>query len=165
MKNLNLIALCLLCFNIGVAKSEEQFVGPDFSGVYGCKGQNNKVGEYEVVARLKLNKVISHGDFGVYDFNTETENALIYKGQGVASGYKLALTFNLSDGQNAEYSTGIADLQKVSNSRWAFTNHYYELDDNGGDYGSEYCVMKKVVKVTKLSKKIKKSSIATPAVG
>ena len=107
----------------------------------------------------------SHGDFGVYDFNTETENSLVYKGQAIANGYKLALTFNLSDGRSAEYSTGIADIQKVSNTRWAYTNHYYEPDENGGDYGSEYCVMKKVVKVTKLSKKIRKSSVAPPAVG
>jgi len=165
MKNLTLIAFCLLCINIGVARSEEQFAGPDFTGVYSCKGQNNKVGEYEVVARLKLNKVSSHGDFGVYDFNTETENSLVYKGQAIANGYKLALTFNLSDGRTAEYSTGIADIQKVSNTRWAYTNHYYEPDENGGDYGSEYCVMKKVVKVTKLSKKIRKSSVAPPTVG
>jgi len=163
MKNLSLIALCIMCFNIGFVNAEEQFLGPDFSGVYGCKGQNNKVGEYEVVARLKLNKVSSHADFGVYDFNTETENALVYKGQAIANGYKLALTFNLSDSRTAEYSTGIADVQKISSSRWAYTNHYYEPDENGGDHGSEYCVMKKPVKVTKLSKKLRKSSISGPA--
>ena len=166
MKKSLLVALVLVGLNfISNVEAKEQYVGPNFSGVYSCKGANNKVGEYEVVATLKLNRISSHGSFGIYDFNTETENALVYKGQAIANGNKLALTFNLSDGRNAEYSTGIADVQKVSNTRWAYTNHYYEPDENGGDYGSEYCVMKKVVKVTKLSKKIRKSSIAVPAVG
>lgn len=160
MKKLSLIALCSISLNFGVVHAEEQFVGPNFSGVYSCKGQNNKVGEYEVIATLKLNKISSHGAFGVYDFNTETENSLVYKGQAISSGYKLALTFNLSDGRNVEYSTGIADIQKISNTRWAYTNHYYEPDENGGDYGSEYCVMQKTIRVTKLSKKLRKSSIA-----
>jgi len=88
---------------------------------------------------------------------------LVYKGQAIATGNKLALTFNLSDGRNAEYSTGIADIQKISNTRWAYTNHYYEPDENGGDYGSEYCVMQKPVKMVKLSKKIKKLPAVVPA--
>ena len=116
-----------------------------------------------MVATLKLNRISSHGSFGVYDFNTETENALVYKGQAIASGYRLALTFNLSDARNAEYSTGIADIQKISSTRWAYTNHYYEPDENGGDSGSEYCVMQKPVKMVKATKKIKKLPAVVPA--
>ena len=144
-------------------EAREQYVGPNFSGVYSCKGTNNKVGEYEVVATLKLNRISSHGSFGIYDFNTETENALVYKGQAIANGFKLALTFNISGGPNAEFSTGIADIQKISSTRWAYSNHYYEPDENGGDYGSEYCVMQKPVKMTKLTKKIKKLPLIVPA--
>ena len=144
-------------------EAKDQYGGPNFSGIYSCKGTNNKVGEYEVVATLKLNRISSHGSFGVYDFNTETENALVYKGQAIASGYRLALTFNLSDARNAEYSTGIADIQKISSTRWAYTNHYYEPDENGGDSGSEYCVMQKPVKMVKATKKIKKLPAVVPA--
>jgi hypothetical protein len=77
----------------------------------------------------------------------------------------LALTFNLTDGRNADYSTGIAEIQKISSTRWAYTNHYYEPDDNGGDYGSEHCVMQKPVKKIKNTKKIKKLPALVPAQG
>ena len=164
MKKSLSVALVLVSLNfISNVEAQEQYVGPNFSGVYSCKGANNKVGEYEVVATLKLNRISSHGSFGIYDFNTETENAFVYKGQAIATGNKLALTFNLSDGRNAEYSTGIADIQKISNTRWAYTNHYYEPDENGGDSGSEYCVMQKPVKMVKATKKIKKLPAVVPA--
>lgn len=164
MKKSLLFALVLVGLNfVSNVEAKEQYAGPNFSGIYSCKGTNNKVGEYEVVATLKLNRISSHGSFGVYDFNTETENALVYKGQAIASGYRLALTFNLSDARNADYSTGIADIQKISSTRWAYTNHYYEPDENGGDSGSEYCVMQKPVKMVKATKKIKKLPAVVPA--
>lgn len=164
MKKSLLSALVLVGLNfVSNVEAKDQYVGPNFSGIYSCKGTNNKVGEYEVVATLKLNRISSHGSFGVYDFNTETENSLVYKGQAIASGYRLALTFNLSDARNAEYSTGIADIQKISSTRWAYTNHYYEPDENGGDSGSEYCVMQKPVKMVKATKKIKKLPAVVPA--
>lgn len=152
MKNLLLLPLILVAF-IQNAEANPSFSGPNFSGVYSCKGTNSKVGEYEVQATLKLNRANSQGDFGVYDFNTETENDLVYRGQAIAKNYTLALTFNLSNAKNAEYSTGIADVQRISSKRWAYTNHYYEPDESGGDYGSEYCVMQKAVTVAKKAKK------------
>lgn len=162
-----LFVLVLIGLNLSglVSKVEakEQFIGPNFSGIYSCKGSNNKVGEYEVVATLKLNRISSRGGFGVYDFNTETENSLVYKGHAIANGYKLAFTFNLYDGRTGEYSTGIADIQKISSTRWAYTNHYYEPDENGGDYGSEHCVMQKPTKMAKVSKKLKKLPAVVPA--
>jgi len=138
-----------------IVEAKPKFTGTDYSGVYQCKGSNNKVGDYEVEATLKLNRLISHANFGVYDFNTETENALVYKGQAISHGSKLALTFNLSGGNTAEFSTGIADVKRISSTSWAYKNHYYEPDGSGGDYGSEYCVMKKISKVTK---KVNKSA-------
>lgn len=143
------------------AHAKTNFKGNDFSGLYACKGNNNKVGDYEVMATLKLNRLSSQGTFGAYDFNTETENSLVYKGQAIANGNKLALTFNLSDGITAEYSTGIAEIKKISPNRWAYTNHYYEPDDSGGDYGTEYCVMEQPAKVLKKSKN--KTVKKTPA--
>ena len=164
MKNSLLFVLLLIGLNVITdVEAKERFSGDNFSGVYACKGNNNKVGEYEVVATLKLNRISSHGAFGVYDFSTETENALVYKGQAIANGFKFAMTFNLLDGRSTEYSTGIADIQKISSNRWAYTNHYYEPDENGGDYGSEYCVMQKSVKQIKLTNKVKKLPSVVPA--
>ncbi|MDD2933144.1 MAG: hypothetical protein HOP26_09355 [Methylotenera sp.] len=150
MKKLFLL-LCVIASAalINSVEAKPIFTGADYSGVYACKGSNSKVGDYEVQATLKLNRSISRGAYGVYDFNTETENALVYRGQAIASGYKLALTFNLIDGLRAEFSTGIADVKRISSTRWAYTNHYYEPNGRGGDYGTEYCVMKKPVKAAK----------------
>jgi hypothetical protein len=106
-----------------------------------------------VFATLKLNRANSHGNFGVYDFTTETENEVVYKGQAIANGYKMALTFNLTNRRTAEFSTGIADVAPISSKRWAYTNHYYEPDETGGDYGREYCQMQKQVAATKKAKK------------
>ena len=165
MKKLFLVTLVLFSLHLNSVQAKDQFVGSNFSGVYSCKGTNNKVGEYEVVATLKLNRISSHGEFGVYDFNTETENSLVYRGQAIANGNRLALTFNLTDGRNAEYSTGIAEIQKISSTRWAYNNHYYEPDESGGDYGSEHCVMQKPVKKIKNTKKINKLPTLVPAQG
>ena len=153
MKRLCLLPLALFSASVLANEALPAFAGPNFSGVYSCKGTNNKVGDYEVLATLKLNRPNSHGNFGVYDFSTETENALVYKGQAISNGYKLALTFNLSDTRNAEYSTGITDVKRISSTRWAYTNNYYEPDENGGDYGQEYCLMQKPVVVSKKAKK------------
>lgn len=152
-----LFLLLLVIANVTLFNSVDAkpiFTGADYSGVYACNGSNSKVGDYEVQATLKLNRAISQGAYGVYDFNTETENSLVYRGQAIANGYKLALTFNLIDGLKAEFSTGIADVKKMSSTRWAYTNHYYEPNGSGGDYGTEYCVMKKPVKAAKKGKSV-----------
>lgn len=128
---------------VHVAQAEAAFSGDDFSGTYECKGSNNKVGGYEVMATLKLNPHSSHNNFGTYDITTETENAFIYKGQAIAQGRKLALTFNFSDSHTAGYTTGIADLKPLSLKRWSYKNNYYEPDGAYGIFGSEVCIMKK----------------------
>lgn len=155
MKKLFLLLLVIASAAlINLAEAKPIFTGSDYSGVYDCKGSNSKVGDYEVQATLKLNRSISQGAYGVYDFNTETENFLVYRGQAIANGYKLALTFNLIDGLRASFSTGIADVKRMSSTRWAYTNHYYEPNGSGGDYGTEYCVMKKPVKAAKKVKSV-----------
>src|SRR3990167_1127704 len=107
MKKLFLLLLVIASAAlINSAEAKPIFTGADYSGVYACKGSNNKVGDYEVQATLKLNRSSSQGAFGVYDFNTETENSLVYRGQAIANGYKLALTFNLSDGHTHQNDLG-----------------------------------------------------------
>lgn len=132
-----------------------KFTGQNFSGEYVCKGRNEVVGEYEVFVKLKLNRISSYGKFGVYDFSTETENNVVYFGQAVANGNRMALTFKLSEARHAEYSTGIGEFRSIGKNRWAFQNKYYEPDDSGGNYGSEDCAMKKTAMVAKSATKIK----------
>jgi hypothetical protein len=154
MKKLFLLSFLFVC--IGVAQAGQEFVGDNFSGVYVCKGSNNKVGDYEVMATLKLNRHSSHDSFGAYDLKAETENALVYKGQAIAQGNKLALTFNFSDGRSPDFTTGIATIAPISATRWAYSNHYYEPDGAAGVFGSERCVMKKPLKLAAKRKMFKK---------
>jgi hypothetical protein len=139
---------------------EHRFTGQNFSGEYVCKGKNESVGDYEVFVTLKLNKISSNGKFGVYDFSTETLNNVTYYGQAVANGNRMALTFKLSDARNVEFSTGVGEFKKIGNRRWGFNNTYYEPDDSGGNYGTEYCAMKKpFLPPTKTVKKSKNTSV------
>jgi hypothetical protein len=154
MKKLFLLSFLFVC--ISVAQADQEFVGDNFSGVYVCKGSNNKVGDYEVMATLKLNRHSSNDSFGAYDLKAETENALVYKGQAIAQGNKLALTFNFSDGRSPDFTTGIATIAPISATRWAYSNHYYEPDGAAGVFGSERCVMKKPLKLAGKGKIFKK---------
>jgi hypothetical protein len=145
-----LILASLLCFASACAYAEglPVFNGINFSGDYACKGKNESVGDYEVFVTLKLNYMNSHGNFGVYDFNTETNNKVIYIGQAITNGYRLSMTFKLSNSKNREYTTGIGQFRKIDKHRWAFKNTYYEPDDTGGNFGDEYCTMKPPKKPT-----------------
>ena len=141
---------------VNLSEAKPIFTGQNYSGEYICKGINEKVGEYEVHLTLKLNRVSSYGKFGTYDFDTETENSVVYHGQAVTEGTLLAMTFKISDSKSSEFSTGLAEIKKIGAGRWGFNNHYYEPDDNGGNYGSEFCAMKKLTQ-SKKSRKIEPS--------
>ena len=154
MKKSFLLSFLFACIN--VAHADQEFVGHNFSGIYVCKGSNNKVGDYEVMATLKLNRHSSHDSFGAYDLKAETENSLVYKGQAIAQGNKLALTFNFSDGRSPDFTTGIATITPISATRWSYSNHYYEPDGVAGVFGSERCVMKKSLKLAAKKKAFKK---------
>ena len=125
----------------GLAQAKPAFTGQNFSGIYACRGVNEQVGNYEVTVTLKLNRVSSYGNFGAYLYEVETVNSVVYSGQAVADGNRLALSFQLTDSHNAEHSTGIATMKRNDEGRWSFRKLYYEPDDSGGNYGSEYCVM------------------------
>lgn len=146
---LSLIGAMALISN---AQAKPVFTGVNFSGTYACKGNNEQVGDYEVTAVLKLNRVSSYAKFGAYDFSTETDNSSTYKGQAVADGYRLALSYTLTEGRNVEYSTGIAEMKKIKGNIWSFRNQYYEPDDSGGNFGFEYCVMKSTAAIKPFAK-------------
>lgn len=135
------------------AASKAAFTSQNYSGVYSCKGSNESVGNYEVTATLKLKRLSSYAKFGTYDFLNETSNSVVYSGQAVADGNRLALTYRLNDKQNANFTTGIAEVKKNAQSQWSFHNYYYEADDTGGNYGHEYCIMKTPSIVAKPAKK------------
>ena len=70
-----------------------------------------------------------------------TVNGATYIGQAIADGNMLALSFPLKSGLNVDHSIGIAKIVKNKQGRWSFRKHYYEEDNSGGNYGSEYCVL------------------------
>lgn len=139
MKKLVLM-MAMLTF-AGMAQAKPAFTGQNYSGVYSCRGVNEQVGDYELTVTLKLNRVSSYGSFGAYSYEVETSNSTTYAGQAAADGNRLAMSFQFADGRTLEHSTGVAIMKKNQEGRWSFRKLYYEPDDNGGNYGSEYCVM------------------------
>ena len=123
------------------AATKPAFKGQNYSGVYDCKGSNDKVGDYEVTVSLKINRVSSYAKFGAYTYEMTTVNGATYIGQAIADGNMLALSFPLKSGLNVDHSIGIAKIVKNKQGRWSFRKHYYEEDNSGGNYGSEYCVL------------------------
>lgn len=115
------------------------FTGHDFSGQYTCKGNNSSVGDYEVQVTLKLNTVISHDIYGVYDFSTESNNKAAYVGQIMAKGKQFAMTFKLLGDKKDWFSTGMGYFKKSEKNQWFFHNTYYEPDGLGGNFGNDYC--------------------------
>ncbi|MCB5184259.1 hypothetical protein LG201_03475 [Methylobacillus gramineus] len=136
------IVTAMLAFS-GIAQAKPAFTGPNYTGLYECKGENSSIGAYEVDVALRLNRVSSHGKFGAYYYETETVNSTLYHGQAVAVGNHLAISFNIRDKKNnVDHSTGLATIKKISKDRWSFRKEYFEPDDSGGNYGTEDCVMK-----------------------
>ena len=139
--------------NTASSATKPAFTSQNYSGAYSCKGSNESIGDYEVTATLKLKRLSSYAKFGTYDFLTETANSVVYIGQAVADGSRLALTYRLSDKQNTNFTTGISEMKRNSQGQWTFHNYYYESDDTGGNYGHEFCVMKTPSIVAKPVKK------------
>jgi len=148
-----LVLLVVLLGSANAVGAKPAFTGNNYSGEYQCKGSNDQVGDYEMVVRLKLNRISSHGTFGAYSYETETENSVVYAGQAAADGNRIAVSFNLTEAHGVEHSTGIATMKKNEVGRWTFKRLYYEGDDNGGIYGTETCVMKPLPVVKRPKKK------------
>jgi len=151
MKRAILTSLLITISTIQIAEAKPNFVGTNYSGTYLCKGNNSKVGDYQVLAKLTLNRAASRGSIGIYDFALETENSFTYKGKAVANANKIAFNLSMSEVSSAEFSTGIANISNNSAGKFAYTNHYYEVDSNVGTYGKETCVMQKSAQSNKKS--------------
>jgi hypothetical protein len=152
MKRTILASLLLTVSTTQIAEAKPNFVGANYSGTYTCKGNNNKVGNYQVQAKLTLNRAASRGNIGIYDFHVETENSFVYKGKAVANFSRVAFTLSMTELSSSEFSTGIANIHKNAAGKLAYTNHYYEVDSNIGTYGKEYCEMQASIKTKKTTK-------------
>lgn len=126
----------------GFASAKPAFTGPDYSGVYQCKGMDAHEGEYTGTVTMKQVADQSVGHHGAYTFKLEVPGFGAYLGHAVSEGDKLAIHFALQDQSTKDYGTGIATIRKGKNGKWTFSKFYYEPEYKGGNTGSEECTQK-----------------------
>jgi hypothetical protein len=119
------------------------------SGVYACKGNNNKVGDYVFTLTLKLNRSNSRDEINVYDVTGQTENATSYFGRALAIANRMSLAFRVSDHKENIFGVGLAVFKLNQEKSWSFTTQYYEPDDQDGISGTEVCVFQNSVAAKK----------------
>lgn len=137
-----LIVLVALLAASGIANAKLAFTGPDYSGVYQCKGVDAHEGAYTGTVTMKQVPEQSMGKHGAYTFKLEVPGFGAYLGHAVSEGDKLAIHFALQDQSTKDYGTGIATIRKGKNGKWAFNKHYYEPEYKGGNTGTEECTQK-----------------------
>lgn len=120
------------------------------SGVYACKGNNNKVGDYEFTLTLKLNKLNSRDNVNVYDVTGRTENATNYFGKALANGNKMSLAFRISDYKDNTFGVGMAVFKQNQEKSWTFTTQYFEPSEDDGISGTEVCAFQAPITPKKL---------------
>ncbi len=122
----------------------------NYSGVYACKGNNNKVGDYVFTLTLKMNKAHSREETDVYHVSGQTENATNYFGKALAIGNKMSLAFRISDYKENTFGVGLAMFKLNQEKSWTFTTQYYEPDEVDGISGTEICVFQNPIAPKKL---------------
>lgn len=124
----------------GAAHAKPAFTGPDFSGVYDCKGDDSHEGPYTGTVTLSLVPAQSTGPHGAYSFKLEVPGYGAYLGQAAARGRQMAVHFALTDPSTQDYGTGIASFARNKAGQWTFRKYYYEPAFKGGNFGTESCV-------------------------
>lgn len=122
--------------------AKPMFSGPDFSGVYDCKGDDSHEGKYSGTVTLQLVPSQSLTQYGAYKFKLEVPEYGVYLGQAAASGTHMAMHFALTDQSTKDYGTGIASFKKNKGGKWSFSKFYYEPEFKGGNYGTEECAIR-----------------------
>ncbi|MSQ80985.1 MAG: hypothetical protein EXR41_04660 [Candidatus Methylopumilus sp.] len=122
------------------AKKTPSFTGPDFTGVYDCKGLDAHEGAYEGKVTLKLKKEHSQAQYASYDFLLEVPGFGKYPGHMVANGLNAAMYFALEDQSNHDFGTGVSEFSKNAKGQWQFHKFYFEPKFKGGNTGFEDCV-------------------------
>jgi len=143
-----LLLLTLLCFS-PVLYASTSTSQKNFSGVYACKGNNSKVGDYSFTVTLKLNRRISRDDIYVYDVIGETENSTHYFGSALAIDNKMSLTFKISAPNENLSGVGLATFKLNQEKFWTFSTQYYEPDQDGGISGADTCTLQPAVAAKK----------------
>jgi hypothetical protein len=124
------------------AGTKAPYKGPDFSGVYECKGEDSHEGPYTATVTLKLVPEQSVSNYGAYSFKLEVPGYGTYPGHAAADGNTVAIHFALTDPAPKDYGTGLARFSKTKAGKWQFSKYYYEPEFKGGNYGTESCVQK-----------------------
>jgi hypothetical protein len=144
MKQITLATMYFLIWFALPVAAEPAFSGTNYSGIYDCQGENQKVGKYKLEVTLKLNLVSSTGRTGIYEYTAETENSVKFYGNAIVRNRQMAASYVLdSSRRKDEPTTGLASIKRDANGSWSFLNHYFEPDDFGGNYGTETCMMQK----------------------
>jgi hypothetical protein len=136
-------AALLLCLAAPVMAAERKapYTGPDFSGVYECRGEDSHEGRYTSTVTLELVKAQSVGKYAAYTFKMEVPGYGSYPGHVAANGLNAAIYFALNDSATKDYGTGIAQFSRKG-GKWQFNKYYYEPEFKGGNYGTETCLQK-----------------------
>ena len=136
---LSLILLITISLSFAANKTPS-FIGPDFSGVYACKGLGAHEGEYKGKVTLKLKKEHSQAQYASYDFLLEVPGFGKYPGHMAANGLSAAMHFALEDQSTHDFGTGISEFSKNAKGQWQFHKFYFEPQFKGGNSGFEDCV-------------------------
>ena len=136
---LSLILLITISLSFAANKTPS-LTGPDFSGVYACKGLDAHEGEYKGKVTLKLKKEHSQAQYASYDFLLEVPGFGKYPGHMAANGLSAAMHFALEDQSTHDFGTGISEFSKNAKGQWQFHKFYFEPQFKGGNSGFEDCV-------------------------
>jgi hypothetical protein len=138
---IKLLMLLCLC-KLPCAAAEPAFTGSDFSGIYGCTGQDSHEGPYSSTVTLQLVRQQSFGEYAAYSFKMDVPGYGTYPGHVAAHGRDAAIYFALTDPVPKDYGTGIARFSRAKSGKWQFSKYYYEPEFKGGNFGTESCVQK-----------------------
>ena len=125
------------------AQAKPAFTGPDFSGIYDCKGHDEHDGEFKGAVTLKLVPSQSFGDHGAYTLSSEVPGLGTYAGYAAVQGQHMSMYFGLTAPKSKDYGTGIASFSKSKGGQWSFHLYYFEPEYNNGNFGIEDCVRQK----------------------
>jgi hypothetical protein len=133
---------CLLLPGLHLAAQAAPYTGPDYSGVYDCKGQDSHEGPYTGTVEFALVKAQSSANHGAYSFKLQVPGYGTYPGHAAAKGNMVAIYFALTDPSTKDYGTGIAAFSKSRQGKWQFEKYYYEPEFKGGNWGTELCIQR-----------------------
>jgi len=119
---------------------KKPFLGPDYSGVYACKGIDSHEGPYTATVHMVLVREQSSGQNAAYDFKMDVPGYGRYAGEAASQPGILAFTFSSADPATKDYGTGIAKITLNEKRQWRFTKYYYEPAFKGGNFGHETCM-------------------------